>query len=259
MNQNSRLTPHLALPSEAALSHLSELNGLRLSPHFKLGELCKTKHVTADGNIPSRAVIENLIRVCGWLEELRVVAGVRPQSKVFAGVRPQSKVGCAVDAGGAGSAVVAGVRPQSKVFAGVRPQSNVGCAVDAGVRPQSKVAGDCTLAPDPWAAPELGGAPYSRNENTGEAIVINSGYRSPEVNRLAGGVPSSNHVTGCAVDIRCAGKEQMIRYAAILLDIADETKRDFDELLLEQHGSVCWLHFAVRPKDNRRKIAFLKV
>ena len=184
----------------------------RLTPHFKLGELCKTKYVTADGNIPSRAVTENLIRVCGWLEELRVVAGVRPRSKVFAGVRPQSKVGC---------------------------------AVDAGVRPQSKVAGDCTLAPDPWAAPE--------------AIVINSGYRSPEVNRLAGGVPSSNHVTGCAVDIRCAGKEQMIRYAAILLDIADETKRDFDELLLEQHGSVCWLHFAVRPKDNRRKIAFLKV
>ena len=198
----------------------------RLTPHFTLGELCKTKYVTADGNIPSRAVIENLIRVCGWLEELRVVAGVRPRSKVFAGVRPRSKVGC---------------------------------AVSAGVRPQSKVASDCTLAPDPGAAPELGGAPYSRNENTGGAIVINSGYRSPEVNRLAGGVPSSNHVTGCAVDIRCAGKEQMIRYAAILLDIADETKRDFDELLLEQHGSVCWLHFAVRPKDNRRKIAFLKV
>ena len=218
----------------------------RLTPHFKLGELCKTKYVTADGNIPSRAVIENLIRVCGWLEELRVVAGVRSRSKVVAGVRPRSKVGCAV-------------------VAGVRPQSKVGCAVDAGVRPQSKVASDCTLAPDPrpagfTLAPELGGEPYSRNENTGEeAIVINSGYRSPEVNRLAGGVPSSNHVTGCAVDIRCAGKEQMIRYAAILLDIADETKRDFDELLLEQHGSVCWLHFAVRPKDNRRKIAFLKV
>ena len=217
----------------------------RLTPHFTLGELCKTKYVTADGNIPSRAVIENLIRVCGWLEELRVVAGVRPQSKVFAGVRPQSKVGCAVDAG-------------------VRPQSKVGCAVVTGVRPQSKVASDCTLAPDPWAAgaaarAEAGGAPYSRNENTaGEGIVINSGYRSPEVNRLAGGVPSSNHVTGCAVDIRCAGKEQMIRYAAILLDIADGTKQDFDELLLEQHGSVCWLHFAVRPKDNRRRIALIK-
>ena len=52
------------------------------------------------------------------------------------------------------------------------------------------------------------------------------------------------------------GKEQMIRYAGILLDIADGTKRDFDELLMEQRGSVCWLHFAVRPKENRRRISF---
>ena len=84
------------------------------------------------------------------------------------------------------------------------------------------------------------------------------GYRSPEVNRLAGGATNSNHLTGCAVDIRCAGKEQMIRYASILLDIADGTKQEFDEMLLEQHGSTVWLHFAVRPKDNRRRIAFLK-
>ena len=118
-----------------------------------------------------------------------------------------------------------------------------------GVRPQSKVADDCTLAPDP------GAAPASRKE---EPIVINSGYRSPEVNELAGGATNSNHLTGCAVDIRCAGKEQMIRYASILLDIADGTKQEFDEMLLEQHGSVCWLHFAVRPKDNRSRISFLK-
>ena len=38
----------------------------------------------------------------------------------------------------------------------------------------------------------------------------------------------------------------------------DGTKQDYDELLLEQHGSVCWLHFAVKPEDNRRRIAFLK-
>ena len=80
------------------------------------------------------------------------------------------------------------------------------------------------------------------------------------MNKLAGGVPTSNHVTGCAVDIRCVGKEQMIRYASILLDIADGTGKEFDELLLEQRGSVCWLHFAVRPpsQQNRRKIGFLR-
>ena len=29
----------------------------KLSEHFTLGELCKTSHKTADGNIPSRVVI----------------------------------------------------------------------------------------------------------------------------------------------------------------------------------------------------------
>ena len=43
----------------------------RLSQHFTLGELCKTSAETADGNIPSRVHIENLKRLCGWLEMLR--------------------------------------------------------------------------------------------------------------------------------------------------------------------------------------------
>ena len=171
---------------------------MKLSEHFTLGELCKTKHVTSDGNIPSHVVIENLKRICeNWLEDLRYSYNM--------------------------------------------------LYVHSGVRPQSKVAGDCTLAPDPGAAPE-----------TEEAIVINSGYRSPAVNLLAGGAKTSNHLSGCAVDIHCVGKEQMIRYASILLDIADGTKQDYDELLLEQHGNICWLHFAVRPKDNRRRIGFIR-
>ena len=45
---------------------------MKLSEHFKLGELTKTKHQTADGNIPSHVVIENLKRICeNWLEDLR--------------------------------------------------------------------------------------------------------------------------------------------------------------------------------------------
>ena len=81
-----------------------------------------------------------------------------------------------------------------------------------------------------------------------------------EMNKQAkGGVATSNHVTGCAVDIRSVGKEQMIRYASILLDIADGSGKDYDELLLEQHGNICWLHFAVRPKENRRRISFIHV
>ena len=96
-------------------------------------------------------------------------------------------------------------------------------------------------------------------EEAEEPIVITSGYRSPEVNRAVGGSPTSNHLTGCAVDIRCAGVEQAIRYAAILLDIADEWEQDFDELLTEHNRKGhYWVHFAVKPKDNRRKILFLQ-
>ena len=91
-------------------------------------------------------------------------------------------------------------------------------------------------------------------------LIINSGYRSPEVNRLAGGAATSNHLTGCAVDIHVSGFEQAIRYAAILLDISDGTKRDYDELFIEKNSAGrYWIHFAVRPKDNRRKMNFIKV
>ena len=175
LNKNMKLSEHLASPSEAALNQTSELNGLRLSPHFTLGELTKTSYHTLDGNIPSRVAIENLRNICeNWLEDLR----------------------------------------------------------------------------------------YSQNTLYGNAgdkempIIINSGYRSEEVNRKCGGAKGSNHLTGCAVDIKCDGPVQMIRMAGILLDVADGTRRDFDELILEQRGSTYWIHFAVRPKDNRRKILF---
>ena len=92
----------------------------------------------------------------------------------------------------------------------------------------------------------------------GKPIIINSGYRSPQLNKKIGGVAGSNHLTGCAVDIRVLGMEQLIRYATILLDYADESKQDFDELLIERnrYGSI-WLHFAVRPFSNRRKVCFI--
>ncbi len=157
---------------------------MKLSEHFSLGEFTKTKHKTADGNIPSHAVIENLKRLCPWLEELRY------------------------------------------------SYNTLYC-----------------LTP---------GEDYDESKNV-EPIIINSGYRSPAVNKLAGGSNTSNHLTGCAVDIRTYGMEQAMRYAVILMDYADDSNLDYDEILIEKNskGSI-WLHFAVRPHGNRRKIEFLK-
>ena len=95
-------------------------------------------------------------------------------------------------------------------------------------------------------------------ERAGTPIRINSGYRSPQLNKAIHGVAGSNHMTGCASDIRVENMEQLIRYAAILLDYAKENKLEFDELLIERnsHGAI-WLHFAVRPSGNRHKVAFI--
>ena len=186
----------------------------KLSEHFKLGELTRSKSHPEIYNIPSHVHIENLKRVCVWLEALRARYNER---YVLSEKSPT----------------------------GARPQSGVFVAGAGGQVPKVEVFGENFISrPDPE-----------------EPIVITSGYRSAELNRKVGGVATSNHLTGCAVDIRVAGKEQLIRYACILLDYADETKQDFDEILLE-HGAngVIWLHFAVRPpgQQNRRKFSFLK-
>ena len=93
-------------------------------------------------------------------------------------------------------------------------------------------------------------------------VVINQGYRSIQVSEAmekAGLKPAknSNHLTGCAVDIRCMGVEHAIRIMTILLDMSDTNNRLFDELILERRGAVYWIHFAVRPDHNRRKISFI--
>ena len=143
-----------------------------------LAELTKTR--TGIKNVPNEAQVENLKRVCRWLEELRLRYNLNKKEKI-------------------------------------------------------------------------------KNKDEEEPIIINSGFRSEAVNKAVGGSPSSNHLTGCAVDIRVAGIEQLLRYAVILLDISDESKEDFDELLLERKGCVMWLHFAVRPTGNRRKVRLMQV
>ena len=98
---------------------------MRLSEHMTLAELCKTK--TGIENVPNEEQVNNLRRLCKWLEQLR--------------------------------------------------------------RRWNNLYGD---GDDP--------------------IVINSGFRSPAVNKAVGGWAQSNHLTGCAVDIRCVGIEQALRW-----------------------------------------------
>ena len=200
----------------------------KLSEHYTLGEMTKTS--TGMMNIPSRVSIENMKRVCGWLEALRCRYN---QRYVLGGSSSSPKLG--EDRRGLNERQVS-------------PSSD---------HPEVTAAPSSDHPAHPGTPPNLGG-----EKDTEEPIIISSGYRSPEVNRKVGGSATSNHLTGCAVDIRVAGIEQALRYAVILMDYADETRQDYDELLIERNRSGrYWVHFAVRPpkSQNRRKTAMLSV
>ena len=224
----------------------------QLSEHFTLGEFTISKNHPEVYNIPTHEAIANLKRLCGWLEVLRE----RYNAKYVVPILPLSR------GSQKGSEQTIEHTPEFSLDQTTPGPSYSGGEIDTILPP--KLGGtqrglnerlNNPLLRPPLAPPTSGG-----EINSSEPIIINSGYRSPQLNRKVGGVGTSNHLTGCAVDIRVAGKEQLLRYATILLDYADETHLDFDELLLEkgQHGKI-WLHFAVRPDQNRRKIDFLVV
>ena len=151
---------------------MKEVKKIYLSQHFTLGEMTKT--TVNKENVPNEAQVENLKRLCSWLEMLR--------------------------------------------------------------------------------------SEWNRRYGEGDdPIIINSAFRSPEVNKAAGGVATSNHLTGCAADVRCVGIEQALRYSTILLDISDNAQEDFDELLIEKSGSKYWVHFAVRPCVSVKPATILKM
>ena len=147
----------------------------KLTEHFTLAEMTRSSSHPEIYNVPSPAAVENLKRVCMWLEELRFIYNKTYNTKVE------------------------------------------------------------------W-----------------EPIRVTSGYRSEKLNRAVGGAKDSNHLYGCAADIRCQGCEQALRYAAILMNWADEMKYEFDEIIVEKKFNSYWLHFAVRPQDNRRYVSILQ-
>lgn len=102
---------------------------------------------------------------------------------------------------------------------------------------------------------------YATSKNV-QGIVINQGFRSYQVYeamKRAGLNPSptSNHMRGCAVDIRCKDKQQADRYMQILNRMSEANNRDFDELFLERRGTTYWVHFAARSENNRKKIRYM--
>ena len=83
-------------------------------------------------------------------------------------------------------------------------------------------------------------------ERVGEAIAITSGFRNQEVNRLVGGVPTSQHTKGEAADCYCAsGPEHLLQ---VLLD----SGLPFDQAIVYKRKR--FLHLSYRQGRCRKMV-----
>lgn len=83
-------------------------------------------------------------------------------------------------------------------------------------------------------------------ELLGAPMIITSGYRNPLVNRLVGGVNSSQHTKGQAADFTVSGITP-----SQIISIIKTSKIEFDQLINEYDK---WVHISYNKGKNRREV-----
>ena len=87
-------------------------------------------------------------------------------------------------------------------------------------------------------------------EGFGEPIIVNSGYRSPALNKAVKGAANSQHVFGQAADITSGSKFGNKR----MFTLAQKLDLPFDQLIDEKNYS--WIHVSYSPR-NRKQVLHL--
>lgn len=83
-------------------------------------------------------------------------------------------------------------------------------------------------------------------------IIITSGYRCPQVNRLVGGVDNSQHMSGCAADFHVQGYNHSMMYEVFLYIF---NTLEFDQLIYYPSKNI--IHVSYVENCNRYE-AFIK-
>lgn len=82
----------------------------------------------------------------------------------------------------------------------------------------------------------------------GKPIGVNSGYRSPELNRAVGGKPTSQHLRGEAADITTGSVEGNRKLFELIL----ASGIDYDQLIDESNYK--WLHVSYTVKNRKQTL-----
>ena len=79
----------------------------------------------------------------------------------------------------------------------------------------------------------------------GKPIIVNSGYRCPELNAAVGGSATSQHMKGEAADITAGDPTKNKE----LFDMIAQSAIPFDQLIDEK--GYRWIHVSYRPNGRR--------
>lgn len=81
----------------------------------------------------------------------------------------------------------------------------------------------------------------------GKPITVNSGYRSPELNKAVGGSNTSQHMKGEAADITAGSREENKKLFEHI-----KGSLPFDQLIDESNFS--WVHVSYKSSGNRKQV-----
>lgn len=88
-------------------------------------------------------------------------------------------------------------------------------------------------------------------EAYGKPIIVTSGYRCPELNKVLKGSRTSQHMKGQAADITVGTKEGNKK----LFELAQELNLPYCQLIDEK--KFTWVHISYDPNNVKRQILHL--
>ena len=91
-------------------------------------------------------------------------------------------------------------------------------------------------------------------EHFGMPVVVSSGYRCKELNKMVGGVRNSQHLTGEAADIVPSHESSDLRQWFLFI----QQHCRFDQLILETKGNRRWIHVSCCRDEKRNRQTCLR-
>lgn len=90
-------------------------------------------------------------------------------------------------------------------------------------------------------------------ELLGKPIFVLSGYRCKRLNAAVGGVPTSGHLSGHAVDFVCPAFGTVRQ----VFDAIAKSNIKYDQLILEHPGkSSNWVHISFHPQMRMERLSY---